>query len=124
MTTTYAVTAERSGRFWALEIPEVEGYTQVRSLTDAEPMARDCISFLTNVPPNSFDITVTVKLPTTVQQHLKDSHTLAEQAATAQAQAAAESRAAIRELHQQGLSLKEIGLALGISRQRAHQLVH
>ncbi|PDQ34983.1 MAG: hypothetical protein B5766_08310 [Candidatus Lumbricidophila eiseniae] len=125
MTITYTVTAERSGRFWAIDIPEIQGgHTQARSLTEVDVMARDCICILKDIPADSFDIDVSVKLPTTAQEHLTAARSLSAQAVAVQAKAAAESRAAARELKAAGLTLREIGIVLGVSHQRAHQLVH
>ncbi len=44
-------------------------------------------------------------------------------AASAEAQAAAEARMAARQLHEQGVSLRDVSEVLGVSRQRAHRLV-
>src|SRR6218665_976248 len=90
MATTFAVTIERHGRFWEIEIPDIEGgYTQARNLAEADLMARDCIAAFKGIAADSFEIDLTVKLPDSVQKHLSDAQALAEQAATAQAQAQA-----------------------------------
>src|SRR6218665_38327 len=136
MATTFAVTIERHGRFWEIEIPDIEGgYTQARNLAEVDLMARDCIAAFKGIAADSFEIDLTVKLPDSVQKHLSDAQALAEQAATAQAQAQAEAQGkgeaeaaqesgAARKLKAAGLTLREIGSMLGISYQRAHQLVH
>jgi len=40
MTVTYTGTAERNGRFWVIEVPEIEGYAQARLLTEVGLLAR------------------------------------------------------------------------------------
>src|SRR6218665_619906 len=94
MATTFAVTIERHGRFWEIEIPDIEGgYTQARNLAEVDLMARDCIAAFKGIAADSFEIDLRVKLPDPGPKRLRDAQALAEQAATAQAQAEAESRA-------------------------------
>ena len=55
---------------------------------------------------------------------LKESAALREHAARDQSEAARLTRRAARRLHEEeGLPLRDVGIALGISYQRAHQLV-
>lgn len=86
-------------------------------------MARDLITLWLEVPEDSFDIDVKVELPPGVLLHLRRATELRNQAAHANAEAADEYRAAARELKSQGLTVRDIGDALDISHQRAHQLV-
>ena len=58
-----------------------------------------------------------------VREHLAAAERLRDDAAEATRRAAEESRAAARELAASGLSLRDVGEALGVSHQRAHQLV-
>ncbi|MGH3973534.1 MAG: hypothetical protein ACRDS9_09430, partial [Pseudonocardiaceae bacterium] len=62
-------------------------------------------------------------LPDEVTMHLKQAEQLREQSRQAQACAAAEVRQAARLLAEQGMSLRDVGTALGVSYQRAHQLI-
>jgi len=64
-----------------------------------------------------------VVLPTKAEQHLKKSAELRNEAARAQTRAAQEARTAARELAATGMTLRDIGAALGISHQRAQQLI-
>jgi DNA-directed RNA polymerase specialized sigma24 family protein len=73
--------------------------------------------------PNSFDLTIDIALPDEVTTHLKQAEQLREQSRQAQASAAAQLRQAARLLTEQGMSLRDVGAALGVSYQRAHQLV-
>jgi hypothetical protein len=61
---TYEVVATRSGRWWALEVTGLRlGFSQARRLTDIEPVARELIAGLTEVPEDSFAVTVRVERP-------------------------------------------------------------
>lgn len=120
---TYHANASRDGRFWLVHIPEIDQYSQGRNLTDVEPMARDLIALWLDVPEDSFDVAVQVQLPDDVQRHLELAAKYATDSAHAQAQAARERRFAARELKSKGLTVRDIGAALGVSYQRAQQLV-
>jgi len=120
---TYQVDVERDGKYWLVRVPEVRRSTQARRLSEIDEMARDLIAIMTNADPKSFALQVSIKLPSSVARHLEKSKKLRERAAQAQAEAAAEVRVAARELHDTGLPVREIGEVLGVSHQRAHQLI-
>ena len=119
---TYRATVTRDGRFWLIRIPRV-GATQARHLAEVDTMARDLVSVMTGASPDTFDLDVQVRLPADTQARLRRMQALRNQSARANAEAAEEARAAARSLHDAGLSLRDVGAALGVSHQRAHQLV-
>ena len=120
----YSATAERDGKVWLVHVPEVDRYTQARSLREAGVMAADLVAIMTDSDPGSFDVTVTVELPSAARTYLERAHEQRERAAEANAAAADYSRKAARELADAGLTMRDIGQALGVSHQRAHQLVN
>ena len=65
--TTCTALCRRSGRWWAIEVPGVDGsiHTQARRLDEVEAMAHDAIALTLDVPPQSFDVEV-VPLPPSV----------------------------------------------------------
>jgi DNA-binding transcriptional regulator LsrR (DeoR family) len=113
----------RDGRFWRVRVPDIDRSTQARSLSEAEAMVRDLIAIMTDVPQNSFDVDMRIILPEDVQIELDQSQILREQAKQSQAEAARLARDAAHRLHTHGLSLRDIGRALGVTFQRAKQLV-
>jgi hypothetical protein len=121
--TTYRIEVERDGRFWRIRVPEIERSTQARHLREVELMARDLIAIMEDVPPDSVELDVHIELPEDIRQELARSAELREQAASAQAEAARLSRDAARRLYDRGLPLRDIGKVLGVSFQRAKQLV-
>jgi len=122
MVATYTATVERDGRFWLIRVDDV-GVTQARHLREVDEMARDLIVSLTDVDPGSVELDWAVTLPQPVRRHLDEAARLRHEAADAQSRAALEMRQAARELQAAGLPLRDIGTALGVSHQRAHQLV-
>jgi hypothetical protein len=119
---TYRVNVERDGRFWLLRVPEV-GVTQARHLREVDAMASDLIALMTEQEPSSFALDVHVVMPAPAKRHLERATRLRNKAKDSQAQAADELRAAARALAKSGMALRDIGQLLGVSYQRAHQLV-
>ncbi len=119
----YTARVRRGERMWLIEVPAIERTTQSRLLRDAEGMARDLIAVMLDVPADSFTVGMEVDLPDAVAQHLAKAQELREAARQANASSAEESRAAARALSADGIPVRDIGVALGVSYQRAHQLV-
>ena len=120
---TYHADVERDGAVWRVRVPEVQRTTQARSLREVEPMARDLVAIMDDIPLDAFKVNVHITLPPEVASELERSAALREEAARAQAQAAQLSRQAARHLRDHGLSLRDVGQALGVSFQRAKQLI-
>jgi ElaB/YqjD/DUF883 family membrane-anchored ribosome-binding protein len=120
---TYHAEVDRDGAFWRVRVPEVARTTQARTLREVETMARDLIVIMDDIPAESFDLEVTITLPAEVRAELDRSAELREQAARSQAQAAQLARRAAKRLREQGLPLQDVGQALGVSFQRAKQLI-
>lgn len=121
--TAYTAQVERDGRYWLIHVPEVDRWTQARSLREVELMARDLVAVMKDVEPESFELRVQIELPDSVRAHLDEAARLREESARANAAAAKESRAAARALSSMGMSLRDVGTALGVSPQRASQLL-
>jgi hypothetical protein len=56
---TYRAEVSRDGEFWRIRVPEVDRSTQARDEDEIEPMARDLIAIMDDVPADSFALTVT-----------------------------------------------------------------
>jgi predicted RNase H-like HicB family nuclease len=124
MRSSYTVSAERHGDWWAITIDELRGvFSQARRLTQVESMARDAIALLLEVPTDSFDLSVREKL-TPDAERLVLAAKEARAAAIAHQEVASErSRAAARTLTEQGLPQRDIGRLLDLSHQRVAQLL-
>jgi len=118
----YHAKAEQDGRFWLVHVPEIDQYTQARNLREVEPVARDLVAVMREVAPDSFNLEVSVELPAETRARWERSKQLHAEAAALQARAAEEAQQAAQALAASGLTLREIGLALGVSFQRAGQL--
>ena len=119
---TYTALVSRDGRFWHIEVPEIDRVTQARTINEVDDMTRDLIAIMTDAEPGSFELDVRIQLPDSVQAHLSEVERARDAEAKARIHAATELRAAAAELKDAGLSVRELGAVLGISYQRASQL--
>jgi len=118
----YEVTAELDGRFWLVRVPAVDRVTQARNIREIEPMAKELIEVMTG--ESNVEVQVSLKLSDAVQAHLRQLGELRVAEARARSEAAAESRRIARILRDQGLTLADVGSVLGVSHQRAAQLIN
>ena len=122
--TRYTVVAERGRRRWSLQAVEVPGaISEVDRLTQAQEYMREAIAFVTGEPEETIEVDVVPVLSQATREHLDNARRLRDEAARANEAAAAEWRAAARSLRERGLTIREIGTVLGVSPQRAQQLV-
>ncbi len=121
--TTYHARVVRGDVFWLVHVPEIDHYTQARNLGEVESMARDLIAVMKEIDPQSFTLEVSVELPDEVTVHLKRSQALRQESDRTKHLAAQEVRVAAKELRERGLTVRDIGAALAVSYQRAHQLI-
>ena len=121
--TTYHARVSRGDVFWLVHVREIEHYTQARNLGEVEPMARDLIAVMKEIDPQSFALDVSVELPDEVTVHLERSQALRQESDRTKHLAAQEVRVAAKELRERGLTVRDIGAALDVSYQRAHQLI-
>ncbi|MFE7722119.1 HicB family toxin-antitoxin system [Nocardia rhizosphaerihabitans] len=120
----YTACVERGERYWLVHILEIDQWTQARTLQEVEPMARDLIGVMQEVSTDSFDLAVQINLPEAAREKWERSKRILSQIDELKAAAAAAAAAAAQTLAEAGLSQREIGLALGVSHQRAAQLVN
>jgi hypothetical protein len=104
-------------------VPEIGHTTQARTLREVEPMARDLIAVMEQVKPDSFDLVTDVVFPASAKVHWERAAELRAVAAATQAEAAAEARVAAKELAALGLTVRDIGAVVGVSFQRAQQML-
>jgi hypothetical protein len=98
-------------------------HTQVRRIDQADEMARDAIAGVLDVAPDSFEIVVTPEVPEALRTMVYKATKARSRAAHAQDAAAQLTRAAARRLVEEGLTVRDAGVLLGVSHQRIAQLV-
>lgn len=118
----YEVRVRRDGRFWYVGIPSLEGATQARRLDEVDQMAREYIALVTG-DESPIELDVHIELPSKVRDLVTHVAVLRTEAEARQREASVEARQAAVMLKADGLTVREVGRALGISHQRAQQLV-
>jgi hypothetical protein len=122
---SYEATVTRDGKWWMVAIPEIDGLTQARRLSEAERMAREYVAVSLGLPLQS----VAVRLRVGMVAGIDVPGTLAEisdgrqRAAELEAATRERSTQLARELAAANVPLRDIGTMMGVSFQRAHQLV-
>jgi hypothetical protein len=117
-------TARRSGDWWAIEVPEVRGvFTQARRLDQVPAMVRDAVTLMTDVPEADIEVDVVPVLDEQVAHQLQEARAARAKSQELSEQAAAGIRAAARALAEANLPVRDIGTVLGVSHQRAAQLL-
>ncbi|HEY9312984.1 hypothetical protein [Williamsia sp.] len=116
--------ASRDGKFWLVHVPEIGHYTQARTVREIESMVTDLVAVSEEVPAESVEVTsISFTLPDDVQEQLHRAEERQQDATRANSEAAEARRAAARLLHDKGLTYRDVGGVLGISHQRAAQLI-
>lgn len=121
----YTSTARKDSRWWVVQCDqEPTALSQVARLDQAVAHQREAIAFVTELPVDDIEVEVTPVLDQSVQdliQRATHDRARAEQLGRA---ASAGFREAARTLTANGYSLRDIGAILGVSFQRAGQLVN
>lgn len=124
-TDTVLVEARRSGRWWAISLPDHPGvFSQARRLDQVEDCAREALALALDVPqPAVGPFELRVSPPGSIAAELAELQQ-ANRTAEAAATSAAELRLEIVEtLAADGFSLRDIGALVGLSHQRVSQLL-
>ncbi|MGZ6267706.1 MAG: type II toxin-antitoxin system HicB family antitoxin [Candidatus Limnocylindrales bacterium] len=121
----YKAIAVRSGRWWALSVPELEGvFSQARRLDQADPIIREAIGLLLEVPDDSFDIVIEPQMESLgdLRVAIEDAHRARQAFEEAQEASSTAMRRAVRELRSSGYTARDTGVLLGVSNQRISQI--
>lgn len=120
---TFEAVAHREEAWWSVLVPAVDRATQARRLRDVEKAARELVCLVLDRDPDEVGVTVRVVAPPGVQERLDAVVALREQARQANREATALSRATARQLSEMGLTVREVGVVMGMSYQNAADLI-
>ncbi len=129
MTTTYKARTYRSGDWWAIEITDglpdnMLGVTQTKRLTEAEQAARQVVADLLEVEPDTIGIDMEWDTPVPIkiaQKELRDAAAYLVDARAAEVTCRRNVAAAATD---EGLTMRETAIVMGISHQRVAQLLN
>ena len=120
---TYRAFARRVDGWWAVEVDGVPGaVTQARRLDQVEAMAREVVSLMLEIPPDTFGIDVVPQIGA-LDAEVASARQARVDADRIRAEAMESTRRTATRLAQRGFPLRDIGLLLGISFQRVQQLL-
>jgi predicted RNase H-like HicB family nuclease len=111
--------------WWVASIAAVPGcHTQGRTLEQAEERIREALAlFVSDKAAASAKLVGEVRLPQAAKKALAESSAKRAKAEVLAKQAQHATLVAAKTLADTGLSFRDVGAMLGVSRQRAHQLV-
>lgn len=121
----YKIEIERDGRWWMVHVPELDGLTQARRLSEAELMGREWIAVTTGTPLDDVSVHITsINVPGlgNVQEAALDLIDMRERAASATRKAQDLTEALVNELVSAGIPVRDAGELLDVSPQRISQL--
>ena len=124
--TTYTVSVTREGRWWIVRVPEIDQVTQARRLSEVTKAARELTAVTLDVPMSTVSVLVRVERVGDVEdvtgraEAIRKEHARADELAR---QARDGSQQLARELASAHVPVRDIGELLGVSHQRAHQLI-
>ncbi|MDN4616388.1 hypothetical protein P5G50_18225 [Leifsonia sp. F6_8S_P_1B] len=122
---TYKATITREGKWWMVAIPEIDGLTQARRLSEAPLMAREYISAATDQPLDEVEVTASVERVgdlVNISDALNDIRSSRAAAAVLEDHATVVATWLAQSLAAQNVTVRDIGTILGVSYQRAQQL--
>ncbi len=125
--TTYTASVTREGRWWMVHVPEIdEVTTQARRVSEIEKMARELIAVTLDVPMSQVTVNLRIEKvgnvdcvtdkAEAIQAEKQEGEELVKRASAKTADLA-------RALAEADVPYRDIGTILGVSYQRAHQLV-
>jgi hypothetical protein len=125
--TTYKVEITRDERWWMIHVPDIDGLTQARRISEISDMARSLIAISTEEPLESVGIVITsITVPgvgdiAALADQIGD---LREAARGAEARAAQAMQHFSRDATRAGIPVRDVAELLDISPQRVSQLAH
>lgn len=114
--------AERSGNWWAVEVPEIPGlFTQARRLDQVDGMVRDAARMLGREVGM---VTVDPKLPEEDERMIDELLAARREATEARAKASRLTAGAVDALRGQGMTVRDVADIIGITPQRVSALAN
>lgn len=122
----YKAEVTREGRWWMIHVPEIDGLTQSRRLTDVAQMARELIAVILDVRLSEVDVEVHYGAVNGLLIHdqLEAINHAKAESARLDALAAARTRELVTTMTAAEVPIRDIGTMLGVSFQRVQQIAN
>jgi DNA-directed RNA polymerase specialized sigma24 family protein len=122
---TYTSHAHKEGRWWIVQNDQVPGaISQVTRLDQAAEAQREAIAFVGEVKADSVEVLVRVSISPEIDKEVEEASALRAEAQQQEQRATEMRRAVALRLEAAGYTIRDIGVVLGVSYQRVHQLTH
>ncbi len=121
----YRVDVVRSGAWWAITVPALDGvFSQAKRLDQVEDSAREAISLMLDVDEGDVGALDVVVTPPAGIADLLEALEVSTAAANEAVRRATHTRREVAELlRAEGLPLRDVGALIGVSHQRVSQLL-
>jgi hypothetical protein len=123
----YKIEIERDGRWWMVHIPELDGLTQARRISESEQMACEWIAVSTGTPFADIAVHIVSIIVPGVGDILAQAHhveDLRRRAELLEAEAADAAKQYARQLAHEGVPVRDAAVLIGVSPQRISQLAN
>lgn len=123
----YTVHVTREGKWWLLEVHELDIVTQARRIADIEEEASDAIAVTLDVPRSQVRVNVVLEdtgTATNIDKRTVHITGLRDDIAHLESELARNQRQLAADLAADEIPVRDIGTILGVSHQRAHQLIN
>ena len=122
----FAVEIYRDGKWWMADIPALDLLTQSRRLAAIETATREAIAVTLDTSPDSFDVEMSIRPIGDIDvETIRTEINRAQQTVEAlEREVSARSKELTRSLAEEGVPVRDIGTIIGLSHQRAHQLIN
>lgn len=126
MKTSYHAQVTRDDKWWLISIEGINGLSQARRLSEVEQNAKELISASTGENLDEIVVAIEVDRVGSIKVARRLATVTAKRAKAEELETAASiaARALATDLASAGIPLRDIGTLLGVSFQRAHQLVN
>lgn len=119
----YTSRAHKEGRWWIVQNDQAPGaISQVTRLDQAADAQREAIAFVEGVEASSVEVKVRVSISPDIDREVEEATALRAEAKEREQRAAEKRRGVALLLEAQGYTMRDIGVVLGVSYQRVHQL--
>lgn len=115
-------TARRDGKWWFIQIPELDTVGQARRYNEIHEVATEVAALYLDVPETDVDVHVTVHASDQAEKLWEDAARAEEESRQAQRRSAQLRREAVRLARTEQYTYEAAAAAFGISRARVQQL--
>ena len=119
----YTAKFERGEKYWVVQLKELPAcISQARTIEQGKERIRAALSLFIGDAAEKVELVVEAALPAPVRKAVERSRSERERAEEAEAEAAKATQLAVKGLLGIGLSTRDAGELLGLTRQRIHQV--